>query len=75
MAAGEVLELVAEGRGGVVVLVELVAAGDQQAALLGGEQEHEAHHDGDGGAVEAALVDAGEELALAVAVDAVDGLD
>jgi hypothetical protein len=75
VAAGEVLELVAQGRGGVVILVQAVAGGDEQAALLGGEQEDEAHHDGDGGAVEAALVDALEELALAVAVDAVDGLD
>ena len=51
VAVGHFLQLLLQGGDGVVVVVERVAK-VQQAALLGGEQEDQAHHDGQRGVVE-----------------------
>ena len=54
---GRFLQLGHEGRDGVVLVVERVAQ-EQQFPLLGGEQEHQPHHDRQGGLVEVGLGDA-----------------
>ncbi len=72
---GGFAELGAQGGDGVVLVVEGIAQA-QHAALLGGEEKHEAPHHGEGGFVEHGGLDVGaEELAAAVLVGAVDRLD
>jgi hypothetical protein len=59
---GDGLELLAQRRHGVVLVEDRVAQ-QEQAPLLGREQEHQPHHHGDGGLVELRLVDADEQRA------------
>ena len=71
---GRLLELGHEGRDGVVLVVERVAQ-EQQVPLLGREQEHQPHHDRQGGLVEFGLGHARQELPLFVLVDPVERPD
>ena len=71
LLVGRLLEPGHEGRDGVVLVVERVAQ-QEQVPLLGREQEHEPHHDREGGPVEFGLGHARQELPLFVLVDPVD---
>src|SRR5690606_23845175 len=64
----------AEGRDGVVGVPERIAQA-QKTSLLGREQEDEAHHDGQRRLVQLLLTEASEQLATAVLVDAIYGLN
>ena len=67
-------QLLPQGRDGVVLVVKLVAQ-QQQIPLLGAEQEHQPHHDRQGGFVELVLGHALEQRPAAVPVRPVDRLD
>ena len=72
---GHFLQLLPQGGDGVVLVVERLAE-KQQAALLGGEEEHQPHHDGEGGFVELRLgLTPASRLRLLVLVERVEGLD
>ena len=71
---GSLAELLAQGRDGVVLVVERVAE-QEQVALLGAEQEDKPHHDGECGLVDLGLGHPGQELAAVVLVGAVEGAD
>ena len=73
-AGRRVPQLLPQGRDGVVLVVELVAQ-QQQFPLLGAEQEHQPHHDRQGGFVELGLGHARQQLPAAVLVRPVDRLD
>ena len=74
LLVGRLLEPGHEGRDGVVLVVERVAQ-QQQVPLLGREQEHQPHHDREGGPVEFGLGHARQELPLFVLVDPVERPD
>ena len=74
MLVGRFLQLRHEGRDGVVLVVEWVAQ-EQQVPLLGREQEHQPHHDRQGGLVQVGLGDARQQLPAVVLVGPVERLD
>ena len=71
---GLLAQLGAERRDGVVGVADRIAQ-EQQAPLLGREQEDEPHHDREGRLVQPLLAEASKQLAPAVLVDAVERLD
>ena len=67
------LQLFLQGGDGVVVVVQRLAE-MEQAALFGGEEENQPHHDGQGGVVLVGGVDAFEQGPAAVLVQGIEGL-
>jgi hypothetical protein len=57
-----------------MLVVERVAQ-EQQAPLLGREQEHQPHHDRQGGFIQVSLGDARQQFSPLVLIDLVEGSD
>ena len=74
VAVGVLLKLAAERRRGVDVVVGRLAV-EQETALLGAEEEHEAHHHGKGRLVEFFRFDAAQERPAGQTVRAVEAGD
>ena len=71
---GRDTQLLPQRADGVVLVVEFVAQ-EQQFPLLGAEQEHQPHHDGEGRLVENLFVHVGQQLPPVVLVGLVERLD